>query len=149
LPSAARRPPQPSSEHPEQEATARESPLFRRFCVRCHGDDGTGNDARDESPQIPDFTDEDWQSRRTDRKLEVSILDGKGTGMPPHRDHVSQDQVRELVAYIRSFGPEARPTNGRTTRPKTDFKKAFQKLDQQLRELEEESRKAMPRKTEE
>ena len=57
--------------------------LFAQRCVKCHGADGTGNKTRDRLPEIPDFSDTRWQSRRADSNLETSILDGKGDDMPP------------------------------------------------------------------
>jgi mono/diheme cytochrome c family protein/uncharacterized membrane protein len=79
--------------------------LFRQHCVKCHGADGTGNAARGRLREIPNFTDASWQAQRSDARLLASILDGKGTEMPPARSKVSEEQARGLVAYIRSFAP--------------------------------------------
>jgi mono/diheme cytochrome c family protein/uncharacterized membrane protein len=79
--------------------------LFRQRCAKCHGADGTGNAARDRLPEIPDFTKAPWHARRTDAQLLASILDGKGSEMPPHRGKISEEQARGLVAYVRSFAP--------------------------------------------
>jgi uncharacterized membrane protein len=63
---------------------------------------------RRRQPELPDFRDTTWQARRRDAQLLASILDGKGTRMPPWRDELSEEQARGLVAYVRSFasGPE-------------------------------------------
>jgi mono/diheme cytochrome c family protein/uncharacterized membrane protein len=79
--------------------------LFQRLCANCHGADGTGSQARDEVPETPDFTEASWQARRSDAQMMASILDGKGSEMPPLRGKISDEQVRGLVAYIRSFSP--------------------------------------------
>ena len=79
--------------------------LFQRYCVKCHGADGTGGPARDRLPGLPDFTKAAWQARRSDAQLLVSILDGKGTDMPPWRGKVSDRQARDLVTHVRSFAP--------------------------------------------
>jgi len=71
--------------------------------VKCHGADGTGNKARDRFPEIPDFTNASWQARRTNAELTESILDGKGSAMPPLDDDVGEEQARGLVAYVRAF----------------------------------------------
>jgi Cytochrome C oxidase, cbb3-type, subunit III len=59
--------------------------LFRHNCVKCHGADGTGNAARGRLREIPNLTDASWQAKRSDAQLLASILDGKGTEMPPAR----------------------------------------------------------------
>ena len=60
-------------------------------------------------PAIPDFTLRAWQEGRSDPQLLISVLDGKGTRMPPFRDKLTRDQARDLVALVRSFDPERRP----------------------------------------
>ena len=79
--------------------------LFQRLCVSCHGADGTGSTARDDMPETPDFTDASWQARRGNAQLIASILDGKGSEMPPVRGKISEEQARSLVAYVRSLAP--------------------------------------------
>ena len=80
--------------------------LFRRDCARCHGTDGTGQRARRRMPEIPDFTDSDWQARRADAQLVASIRDGKGASMPA-ADDLTEAQARSLVTYVRAFAPAA------------------------------------------
>jgi hypothetical protein len=60
-------------------------------------------------PEIPNFTDPAWQARRSEAQLLASILDGKGTGMPSFREKLSADQVRALIAYVRTFAPAPGP----------------------------------------
>jgi len=79
--------------------------LFQKRCVKCHGADGTGNEARDRMAEIPDFTDASWHARRSDPQLLASILNGKGDDMPPVRGKISEEQARGLVAYLRTFAP--------------------------------------------
>ena len=74
-----------------------------RRCEKCHGPDGTGNRTRGLLSEIPDFTNASWQARRADVQLISSIVDGKGSDMPPQRGKTSQGQVRSLVAYFRAF----------------------------------------------
>ena len=104
------------SESPQREITRPSVPaaavtpaareLFQQRCVRCHGADGTGSRARRRLPEIPDFTDVAWQARRSDdAQLLASILDGKGSEMPPVRGKISEEQARGLVAYVRAFAP--------------------------------------------
>ncbi len=81
------------------------SGLFRQFCMKCHGADGTGSGTRSLLSEIPDFTSGPWQERRTDARLMASILDGKGSEMPPQRGRISDEQARGLVAHVRGFAP--------------------------------------------
>ena len=101
------------------------SRLFRRSCAACHGADGKGSGMRDSLPTIPDFTVHTWQEKRNDPQLIVSVLDGKEAGMPPFRDKVAREQVRDLVAFIRSFDPTPRKT---TQTGSDDFEIRFRKL---------------------
>jgi mono/diheme cytochrome c family protein len=99
--------------------------LFQRLCQMCHGADGRGALVRDNMPTVPDFTRREWQERRRDPQLMVSILDGKGTGMPPFRGKLVAGQVRELVARVRAFDP-TRPQQA--TADSDDFDARFQRL---------------------
>jgi mono/diheme cytochrome c family protein len=117
--------------------------LFGRHCVRCHGPDGTGSLARGPEPEIPDFTDSSWQGRRGQAQLLVSILDGKGAGMPPWRGKISEDQARELVAHVRSLAPTAdKPGPEKQKGPTSsgDFEERFRRLEQEMDELKRQYR---------
>jgi mono/diheme cytochrome c family protein len=124
----------PAGEHakaPVQAAAA----LYRRFCQRCHAVSGQGDPGAGFSG-IPNFTDPAWQTRRSDAQLLVSILDGKGDGMPTFRGRVTEAQARELVGHIRAFGPE-RP---RTTSGTSGFEAKFRELDEEFQELQRQFR---------
>jgi mono/diheme cytochrome c family protein len=101
---------------------------FQRFCAMCHGGAGDGSNARDTLKVIPNFTNPTWQDKRTDSQLTVSILDGKGTEMPPFRSKLTRDQARELVAFIRGFSHS----------PRKQSQKAADDFDEQFRLLVEE-----------
>ncbi len=117
----------------EKEAAIQEGGgLFQKSCVRCHGRDGKGDAARDSLATIPDFTLRAWQQKRSDAQLLVSILDGKGTGMPAFRDKIARERARIIVTYIREFAPGAsRPTASETD----DFETRFNKLANEFEEL--------------
>jgi mono/diheme cytochrome c family protein len=135
--------PSPTATRPSQprpvDLTVREgSQTFRRSCAVCHGGDGRGAEARASLPEIPDFTAGAWHRARTDSQLVVSVLDGKGSGMPPFRDKLSREQVRGLVAFIRSLGP-SRPAPA--ARPSSDdFEARFQQLLAEFEDLRRKSR---------
>jgi len=108
--------------------------IFRQFCFTCHGTDGTGSLMRPSMPQIPDFTSEAFQAdkQRNDVRLRVSILDGRGPIMQPNRGRVTEDQARDLVAYVRTFGP-AIPVNPGSS--DAGFSAAVRRLEKQLDDL--------------
>jgi hypothetical protein len=56
-------------------------------------------------PAIPNFTSQAWQDKRNNVQLTISILDGRGTGMPSFAERVSREQASELAAHVRSFAP--------------------------------------------
>jgi mono/diheme cytochrome c family protein len=111
------------------------SVIFRQYCIICHGPDGTGNIMRAAMPPIPNFTDPTWHERNaSDARLLTSILEGKGTLMPANNSRITRDQARDLVAYVRSFGPGVAATSAPTT--ESDFDRAFRQLQRQWDELE-------------
>jgi mono/diheme cytochrome c family protein len=110
--------------------------IFRQYCFVCHGIDGTGALMRPSMPPIPDFTSEAFHKEHSDAQIRVSILDGKGTLMPANRGRVTDEEARDLVAYIRAFGPPSfRPPPGPSD---TEFEKAYRKLEQQMDEYHKE-----------
>jgi mono/diheme cytochrome c family protein len=111
--------------------------LFQQFCVRCHAADGNGAQVRRTMPTIPDFTLHAWQEGRSDPQLLISVLDGKGTRMPPFRDTLARDQARDLVALVRSFDRERRPPA--ETAPDL-FETRFRQLEQEFERLRKQSK---------
>jgi cbb3-type cytochrome c oxidase subunit III len=107
--------------------------IFRQYCIVCHGADGTGSLLRAQMPPIPDFTNSTWQMQHTDPKLVASILDGKGTLMPANRGRLTDAQSRDLVAYLRSFGPRTLRKKGPVS--ESEFEKSFRELEQRWNEL--------------
>lgn len=78
--------------------------LYRSRCMSCHDADGTGEIGRDLSGEIPDFTNQRWQSSRHDDQLSHAILEGKGRSMPAQKARVGRPEAVRLVALVRSFG---------------------------------------------
>ncbi len=68
-------------------------------CVSCHGADGKGNP---KIPKVPDFTNAEWQKKTTDAEMIETIKNGKKP-MPAFKDKLNDDQIKSLVAYVRSF----------------------------------------------
>jgi mono/diheme cytochrome c family protein len=97
IPAAASRP---------VKASAAATRMFQRFCARCHGANGKGENVRDTLPIIPDFTRSAWHARRSNAQLVVSVLDGKGSQMPAFRGKATTEQIRELITVVRGFNPD-------------------------------------------
>jgi mono/diheme cytochrome c family protein len=51
----------------------------------------------------PDFTNADWQAKESDADLIEGIKKGDPPKMPPYKDKLNDDQIKSLVAYVRSF----------------------------------------------
>jgi mono/diheme cytochrome c family protein len=127
---------------PEQAERLRiASEYYRTNCIACHGLDGTGNLIRPAMAAIPDFTNRQWHTLRTNTHLRVSILDGKGTLMPAWTGKVTPELARDLVSYIRTFGPpELLATALETSAPTDDFEIRLRELRMQRDEVEKELR---------
>jgi mono/diheme cytochrome c family protein len=80
--------------------------LYTKYCLACHAADGKGTEMRKAMATIPDFTSRKWQDSLSNVQIKVSILEGKGTLMPPFRDKISDGENEELSAYLREFAPE-------------------------------------------
>jgi len=77
--------------------------LFRAKCAVCHGADGSGNTAMGKQMQPPDLRSEEVQ-KQTDAQLIDATTNGKGKKMPAYKGKLTDDQIKQLVAYIRELG---------------------------------------------
>jgi quinol-cytochrome oxidoreductase complex cytochrome b subunit/mono/diheme cytochrome c family protein len=118
--------------------------LFREYCLSCHGIDGKGNVIRVAMPSIPDFTGAAWQASRSSAELEASVLEGKGTLMPAFRGKIGDDHARDLIAYVRSFGP-SQPRRPRSAATTGSFEAQYRQLQHQWDELDKQLRALPPR----
>jgi mono/diheme cytochrome c family protein len=111
--------------------------LYRQRCAKCHGTDGKGDEAREDTPKIPDFTSRAWQAQRSDAQLRTSILDGRGKDMPAFSPKITREQAQSLVVLIRQFGP----TPVREAQdPSSDFDKRFRELQDEFGDLQRQYR---------
>ena len=69
---------------------------YKAKCAACHGADGKGKAAM----KTHDWTSADVQ-KMSDPELAAVITNGK-TPMPPFKS-LTADQVKDLVAYVRTF----------------------------------------------
>jgi len=127
----------PATNAPVNHEAAAGRGVFQRFCVACHGADGQGSALRAQMPAIPDFASSVWQQRRSDSQVTTTILEGKGTAMPTFRGKLDEEEVRNLLAHLRTLAPIS---TSATKEPPTDFKQRFQRLQQEMDNLNRQYR---------
>jgi mono/diheme cytochrome c family protein len=94
----------------EEQAVSRGSAIFNRYCVLCHGPkgDGQGTAAKAYKPPPANLV----SSPYPDAYKELIIRKGGGAigrspFMPPWGDELSDQQIRDLIAYLQRI--KARP----------------------------------------
>lgn len=88
---------------PTAESLAKGKKLYGFDCAMCHGKDGDGKgDMASDMKNVTDFTNPDSLKNRTDGELFYVIRKGKGE-MPPEGDRAKDDDIWNLVNYIRSL----------------------------------------------
>ena len=89
---------------PSAESLAKGKRLYGYDCAMCHGKDGDGKgDMASDIKNVTDFTKADALKGRTDGELFYITRNGKGEDMPPEGDRAKDEDVWNLVNYIRSF----------------------------------------------
>lgn len=80
---------------------------WTKYCTQCHGPDGTANTPMGKKLNAKNLTDPKVQSGFTDSKAATSIKEGvKENGkvtMKAFGDKLSDDEVKALVAYVRTL----------------------------------------------
>jgi len=69
--------------------------LYKSKCAMCHGADG-------KKAAGHDFTSADFQ-KQTDAAITAVITDGKAPKMPKYGDKLKPEEIKGLVAYIRTL----------------------------------------------
>jgi mono/diheme cytochrome c family protein len=77
---------------------------YKAKCAACHGPDGKGETATGKAMKVKDLASEEVQ-KLSDADLTDAISKGKGK-MPPYKT-LTPEQVKGLVAYIRSFAKKS------------------------------------------
>lgn len=75
--------------------------VFKANCVLCHGADGSGNTTAGKALQAKDLRSDEVQ-KQSDATLVDAITNGKGK-MPAFGDKLTPDEVKSLVAYVRTL----------------------------------------------
>ena len=76
-------------------------------CTKCHGVDGKGKTKMGEKLAVKDYTDAKVQDGLKDdamtKAIKDGVKDGEKTKMKGFGDVLTADQIKALVAYVRSF----------------------------------------------
>jgi mono/diheme cytochrome c family protein len=85
------------------EGMAKAKKMYAMDCAMCHGGNGDGKgELAADMKNVTDFTKPDAMKDRADGELFHIIRKGKGD-MPPEGDRAKDDDVWNLVNYIRSL----------------------------------------------
>jgi mono/diheme cytochrome c family protein len=80
--------------------------LYEQHCTKCHGADGKGQTKMGQKMGAKDYTDAKVQDALKDdaaaKAIKEGLKDGDKTLMKP-TEGLSDDDVKALVAYMRSF----------------------------------------------
>ena len=81
---------------------------WETHCMKCHGADGKGNTKMGRQSGVKDYTDPKVQAEMKDDKALKIIKEGiveKGKKkMDPYADKLSEQEMKELIAHMRTFG---------------------------------------------
>jgi mono/diheme cytochrome c family protein len=79
--------------------------IYTDTCLDCHGETGKGNGASSQglTLQPPDFTFESILPPRSDQDLYQIVSQGTAGVMPAYSNKLSDDEMKAVVAYIRTL----------------------------------------------
>lgn len=75
--------------------------VYKSKCAMCHGADGKGDSPIGKSMKLRDLGSADVQ-KQSDAELMAITSGGKGK-MPGYKGKLSDEQIKEVVSYIRTF----------------------------------------------
>ena len=80
--------------------------LYSTICIRCHGVDGKGGGKMKFTPPAADLTSQAVQGK-LDARLFKIVHDGKSnTAMGAWREALTDDEIWDVLAYVRRLAPE-------------------------------------------
>lgn len=82
-------------------ADEKSAALYKQKCAACHGVDGKGETPTGKTLKVKDFASEEVK-KMSDEDLSEAISKGKGK-MPAYGKSLKPDDIKALVAYIRSM----------------------------------------------
>jgi mono/diheme cytochrome c family protein len=75
--------------------------LYKSKCQMCHGERGMADSAAGKSMKIKPVTDPDVK-KMSEAEMVGAVQNGMGK-MQPYKDKLSDSQIKDLVAYFRTF----------------------------------------------
>ena len=70
----------------------------------CHRDGGKGDTKLGVKLKVPDFTNSDWQKKKSDPQIQKIIADGvPETKMKPWKDKLTDEEIDGLVKLLRTL----------------------------------------------
>jgi len=81
------------------------SQLYSRYCVSCHGRDGTSQTKKGRFSHARNLTDAEWQDDVGDERLFNSIMNGRNVrgNMPAFSNKLNDQEAESLVSFVRHF----------------------------------------------
>ena len=80
---------------------------WEKQCQKCHGVDGKGETAMGKKLKVKDYTDAKVQDSFKDEEAIKLTKEGKKEGdknlMPGFAEKLSDQEIKDLVAYVRKF----------------------------------------------
>jgi len=87
-------------------ATEHPSETFKKYCAKCHGEDGKAETPKGKQMKAQNFTDAEFQEKKTDAELIKTVTEG-GMDMPSFGKKLSPEQIESLVKEdVRGFKPK-------------------------------------------
>jgi mono/diheme cytochrome c family protein len=81
--------------------------VWQKACAKCHGPDGKGDTPMGRRLEIRDLTDPKVQASFTDAIAVKDVKEGVTVDgrkkMPAYADTLTQAQIKDVVAYLRTF----------------------------------------------
>lgn len=97
----------PNPVKPTAESIAKGKKVYAIDCALCHGEKGDGKgDMASDIKNISNFTNPDVQKKATDGEWFYIIRKGKGDMPPEDVGRAKDDEVWNLVNYLRTFGKQ-------------------------------------------
>ncbi len=81
--------------------------LYEKDCAKCHGADGKGDTKMGKKMNAKDYTDAKVQAEMKDgaavKAIKEGLKDSEGKVLMKPAEGMSDDEIKGLVAYMRSF----------------------------------------------
>ena len=86
---------------------------WENHCTKCHGADGRGQTKAGRKLNVRDYTDPKVQAEMKDADMIKATADGVTDKagkekMKAYKDELSDAEINDLVAHVRSFSPKAK-----------------------------------------